>query len=69
MSRLFDQIFLAHPRSVDEGYFEHFNFAVGFSVKLFGAAFAALVHALLPCIFKQNASVAVRALNDQLQSR
>ena len=69
MSRLLDQIFLEHPRSVNEGYFEHSKFALGFSLKLFSAAFFALVHAVIPCLFQRNASKAVQDLNKVLDAR
>ena len=49
-------LFLTHPHSVDESYFEHMAFAGRFSGKLFLAAFAALVHAVLPFMFEKTAS-------------
>ncbi len=53
---MFARIFLDHPQSVDESYLEHMAFAGRFSGDLFIAAFAALVHAVLPCCFKTTAS-------------
>ena len=49
-------LFLTHPQSVDESYFEHMAFAGRFSAKLFLAAGAALVHAVLPFAFEKTAS-------------
>ena len=49
-------LFLTHPRSVDESYFEHMAFAGRFSGKLFLAGFCALVHAFLPFLFERTAS-------------
>ncbi len=49
-------LFLTHPSSVDESYLEHMAFAGHFSGKLFLAAFAALVHAILPFLFEKTAS-------------
>ncbi len=49
-------LFLTHPQSVDESYFEHMAFAGRFSVTLFLAAGAALVHAVLPFAFEKTAS-------------
>ena len=49
-------LFLTHPRSVDESYFEHMAFAGRFSGKLFLAAGVALVHAVLPFMFEKTAS-------------
>lgn len=69
MTQLLNHIFLDHPRSVNEGYFEHCKFALGFALKLFAAAFFATVHAVVPCLFEANASKAVRDLHGLLESR
>ena len=53
---MFSRLFLDHPRSVDESYFEHLLFAGGFALRLVGAGLAALVHALVPCLFEKTAS-------------
>ncbi|MEX0371125.1 MAG: DUF6356 family protein [Tateyamaria sp.] len=50
------RIFLAHPRSVDENYAQHAVFAGGFAMRLLMASGAALVHALVPCLFEKTAS-------------
>ncbi len=50
------KVFLEHPRSVDESYVEHAMFAGKFSLKLFAAAFAALIHAIIPAVFDKTAS-------------
>ena len=33
---MFGRLFLDHPRSVDESYFEHLLFAGGFALRLLG---------------------------------
>lgn len=53
---MMNRIFLDHPRSVDETYFEHLIFAGKFGAKLFAAGFCALVHAIIPCAFEKTAS-------------
>ena len=50
------KLFLTHPQSVDESYVEHMAFAGRFSGKLFLAAGAALVHAILPFACEKTAS-------------
>ncbi len=50
------KLFLDHPNSVGESYWEHAWFAARFSATLFAAAFAALVHAVFPWIFEKTAS-------------
>lgn len=63
------RLFLDHPRSVEESYTEHAGFAFGFSMRLFGAAFAALIHALLPFMFEKTASRIVAGLYDRTKNR
>ena len=53
---MFGRLFLDHPRSVDESYLEHLLFAGGFALRLVGAGMAALIHALIPCLFEKTAS-------------
>jgi hypothetical protein len=47
---------LDHPRSVDGNCFEHLLFAGGFALRLLGSGVAALVHALVSCLFEKTAS-------------
>lgn len=53
---MIERVFLEHPRSVEESYAEHAVFAGRFSLKLFAAAFAAAIHAVIPCLFEKTAS-------------
>ena len=50
------RLFLEHPASVDESYGEHLVVASSFSFKLFAAACACAVHALLPFMFEKTGS-------------
>ncbi len=68
MNRIADA-FTAHPASVDETYYEHFLFAMKFSALLFAAAFAALVHAVLPFLFENTASNMIRHLYARIEHR
>ncbi|MGB3316342.1 MAG: DUF6356 family protein [Albidovulum sp.] len=63
------KLFTDHPASVDESYLEHAAFASRFSLALFGAAFAALVHALLPFMFEKTASRTVARLYTRTHNR
>lgn len=58
-----------HPASVDETYFGHMRFALGFAGALFLAGGAALVHALVPPLFETTASRKVKALHVRIVSR
>ena len=66
---LINRYFLDHPRTAGQSYFEHLRFAWRFAGALFGAAFAALIHGALPCVFCTSASQTVRRLNRQIESR
>lgn len=66
---MIQRIFLDHPATVDETYGQHFLFALKFSGALFAAAGAALVHALIPCLFEKTASKAVARLYARTHNR
>ncbi len=63
------RMFFDHPASVDESYAKHARFAFGFSLKLFAAAGAALVHALIPCLFEKTASGIIAELYARTHNR
>lgn len=63
------ELFTDHPASVDETYLEHMVVASGFSLKLFGLAVAALVHAILPFLFVTTASTTVLAMAEKMANR
>lgn len=66
---MISRLFLDHPQSIDETYGEHAKFAMGFSMALFAAAFAALVHAILPFAFEKTASRKVAELYQRTHNR
>lgn len=63
------RIFLDHPADVDESFLEHMAFAGKFSGKLFLAAAAAAIHALIPCLFKTTASRIIAELYAKTHNR
>ena len=66
---MFARIFLDHPAKVDESFFEHMFFALRFAGLLFAAAGAALVHALVPCLFEKTASGMIATLYARTHNR
>jgi len=58
-----------HLADVQEGYFEHLRHALGFAVKLLTAAFALVVHAIVPGWFQTTGSRTVFRLNAILRVR
>ena len=69
MQATLHRLFVSHPQAVDESYGEHFLFALGFAARLFGAGCAALVHAIIPCLFETTASRMIRDLHDRIANR
>ena len=65
---IFDQAFLAHPRSVGQGYFQHMRFACTFGSRMIRGGVAAMLHGLAPWLFCGTASGVVRALNAELEA-
>ncbi len=63
------RLFLSHPEKVDETYGEHFSFALGFALRLIGAGLAALVHAIIPCLFETTASRMIREMHERIVNR
>ncbi|NRB02946.1 MAG: hypothetical protein HRU30_06730 [Rhodobacteraceae bacterium] len=63
------RLFLDHPRSVDESYFEHALFASRFAGMLFLAMCAALIHAILPFAFEKTASGIIAKLYAKTHNR
>lgn len=61
--------FTDHPASVGEGYWQHLAFALGFAAKLLLAGLAALVHAVLPFLFKTTASRMIAEMAARTGSR
>lgn len=66
---MFQRIFLSHPETVNESFLEHMVFALRFSGALFLAAFAALIHAIIPCLFEKTASKMIATLYEQTRNR
>ncbi len=63
------RLFTDHPAKVGESYVEHMAFAFGFSFRLFRAAFAALIHGVVPGVCETTASTQVLAMNDEIRAR
>lgn len=61
--------FIDHPASVNETYLQHLWFALRFASRLFAAAAAALVHALVPALFETTASRLITSMHADIESR
>ena len=69
MTRTWQRIFVDHPQSVDETYLEHLRFAGRFATRLLMAGGAALIHAVIPCLFKNTASGMIREMHARVTRR
>jgi hypothetical protein len=65
----FSDLFLSHPASVDESYFEHQRVALGFALTLSLIAAAAFLHALIPGLCQSTARRHIATLHERLQAR
>lgn len=61
--------FTRHPEALGESFGQHFGHAMRYSGRLFLAAGAAFVHALLPFLFEKTASNAIKAMHAEMMSR
>lgn len=68
-TRPIQKLFLDHPASVDESYFQHMRFAASFGFWLFVAAGAALIHALIPAACETTASRILTRLHNRMAVR
>ena len=61
-------VFLDHPRSLDETYWQHQRRALHFGGSMIGAGVACIIHALVPALFVRTASMRVESLYDEMHA-
>ena len=66
---MFHRLFLSHPQSVGESYFQHQRVALSFALPLLVAGLAATMHALVPAVFERTAGDIIRVLHGRLERR
>ena len=66
---MIEKVFLQHPATVEESYFEHMMFAGRFALTLLAASAAAFVHAVIPALFEKTASNLIRQMYARIESR
>ena len=62
-------LFNAHPRSLNETYFEHMFKATRFSVMFGVACFLCMIHAIFPFLFKDAATSIARSVVKYSEAR
>ncbi len=60
---------IEHLKDADESYFTHMKIALKVSFLLFYASFMALIHSLIPGIFKTGASSSIKNLYSMINER
>jgi len=63
---MFARLFLVHPQSIGETYFEHQRQAVSFAGPLLLAGLACLLHAVIPGLCERTASSRITILHERL---
>lgn len=63
---MFARLFISHPQSVGEGYFEHQRVALAFAGTLLLAGLACLLHAFIPGLCERTASKRIEVLHDRM---
>lgn len=63
---MFARLFIAHPQSVGEGYFEHQQVALSFAGSLLFAGCACLLHAFIPGLCERTASKRIEILHGRM---
>jgi Family of unknown function (DUF6356) len=66
---MFKRLFVQHPQSVGESYFEHMAVAFGFGFKMLGGALACIVHGIVPGLFECSGSKTIVCLHERLQAK
>jgi len=64
--RRLKSLFCEHPESVNESYFEHLLFAVGFGFRMLIGGLACVAHGLFPFLFVRTGSKCVCDLHERL---
>jgi len=63
------RLFIDHPRTVGEGYFEHMRASLGTARKLALASAACVVHAVVPGLCQTTGSTAILKLHAEIVPR
>jgi hypothetical protein len=67
--RKLSRLFVEHPETVGETYFQHLRQASGFAVCMFCGGLACLMHGLFPFMFERTGSDKIRNLHSRMVMR
>lgn len=66
MNKLWRALFVDHPQSVDETYWQHMGQALYFASRMLAGSLACLLHAFIPAAFERTGSGIVTHLHDRM---
>lgn len=66
---MFARLFVDHPRTVGESYFEHMGASFGVARRLLVAGAKCVVHGFVPGLCKTSGSDAIMALHREVSPR
>ena len=66
---MFARLFVDHPRTVGESYFEHMVASWGVAFRLLGAGSKCVVHGVVPGLCKTAGSDAIMTLHREIAPR
>lgn len=66
MYRIFDKIFLEHPREVGLTYFQHMCRALYISSTMIYSGSCLIIHSIFPCLFETTGTDTVKHLDDYM---
>ena len=67
--RIWQRIFVDHLKSVDQTYIQHMCVAGWFFSRLLAASCAALIHAIIPCLFEKTAGRMIEEMYARITTR
>lgn len=63
------KLFVDHPASVNESYYQHMGVAFGFGFQMLIGALACFIHGLVPGLCQKTGSKTILCLNAQLLAK
>jgi Family of unknown function (DUF6356) len=66
---MYKKLFVDHPQSVGENYFQHMAVAFGFGFQMLGGALACIIHGIVPGLFEKTGGKTIICLHERLQAK
>jgi hypothetical protein len=66
---MIDQLFLKHPREVNESYPHHMGVAMRFGFLMVRSGLACMIHGIVPALFERTGSSMVKRLYGEMRRR